>query len=208
MARYTGPVCKICRREGVKLFLKGQRCYTDKCAVVTREYPPGEHGQGRIRTSEYRIHLREKQKVRNTYGVSESQFKRYYEMARSQRGATGENLLALLERRLDNIVYRSGFSTSRAEARQLIDHGHFRVNGRKTDVPSLLVKAGDVVEVKDKSRSLDTIVHSLEVREQRGSAEWLEVDADTRKVTVKALPERKDLPMAVEERLIVEFYSK
>jgi small subunit ribosomal protein S4 len=192
----------------VKLFLKGQRCYTDKCAVVTREYPPGQHGQGRIRTSEYRIHLREKQKVRNTYGIPESQFKRYYEMARSQRGATGENLLVLLERRLDNIVYRSGFSTSRAEARQLIDHGHFRVNGRKTDIPSFLVKAGDVIEVKDKSKTLDVIVHALEIREQRGSAEWLDVDADGRKVTVKALPERKDLPMAVEERLIVEFYSK
>jgi len=192
----------------VKLFLKGQRCYTDKCAVVTREYPPGQHGQGRIRTSEYRIHLREKQKVRNTYGIPESQFKRYYEMARSQRGATGENLLVLLERRLDNIVYRSGFSTSRAEARQLIDHGHFRVNGRKTDIPSFLVKAGDVIEVKDKSKTMDVIVHALEIREQRGSAEWLDVDADGRKVTVKALPERKDLPMAVEERLIVEFYSK
>ncbi len=192
----------------MKLFLKGQRCYTDKCAVVTREYPPGQHGQGRIRTSEYRIHLREKQKVRNTYGIPESQFKRYYEMARSQRGATGENLLVLLERRLDNIVYRSGFSTSRAEARQLIDHGHFRVNGRKTDIPSFLVKAGDVIEVKDKSKTLDVIVHALEIREQRGSAEWLDVDADGRKVTVKALPERKDLPMAVEERLIVEFYSK
>ncbi len=208
MSRYTGPVCKVCRREGVKLFLKGQQCYTDKCAVVTREYPPGQHGQGRIRTSEYRIHLREKQKVRNTYGIPESQFKRYYEMARSQRGATGENLLVLLERRLDNIVYRSGFSTSRAEARQLIDHGHFRVNGRKTDIPSFLVKAGDVIEVKDKSKTLDVIVHALEIREQRGSAEWLDVDADGRKVTVKALPERKDLPMAVEERLIVEFYSK
>jgi len=208
LSRYTGPVCKVCRREGVKLFLKGQRCYTDKCAVVTREYPPGQHGQGRIRTSEYRIHLREKQKVRNTYGIPESQFKRYYEMARSQRGATGENLLVLLERRLDNIVYRSGFSTSRAEARQLIDHGHFRVNGRKTDIPSFLVKAGDVIEVKDKSKTMDVIVHALEIREQRGSAEWLDVDADGRKVTVKALPERKDLPMAVEERLIVEFYSK
>ncbi|NLW67291.1 MAG: 30S ribosomal protein S4 [Bacteriovoracaceae bacterium] len=208
MSRYTGPVCKVCRREGVKLFLKGQRCYTDKCAVVTREYPPGQHGQGRVRTSEYRIHLREKQKVRNTYGIPESQFKRYYEMARSQRGATGENLLVLLERRLDNIVYRSGFSTSRAEARQLIDHGHFRVNGRKTDIPSFLVKAGDVIEVKDKSKTMDVIVHALEIREQRGSAEWLDVDADGRKVTVKALPERKDLPMAVEERLIVEFYSK
>ncbi len=208
MARYTGPVCKVCRREGGKLFLKGQRCYTDKCAVVTRENPPGQHGQGRIRTSEYRIHLREKQKVRSTYGLSESQFKRYYEMARSQRGATGENLLVLLERRLDNIIYRSGFTTSRAEARQLIDHGHFRVNGRKTDIPSYLVKEGDVIEVKEKSKTLHAIVEALEIREQRGSVEWIEVDADARKATVKALPERTDLPMAVEERLIVEFYSK
>jgi small subunit ribosomal protein S4 len=208
LARYTGPVCKVCRREGGKLFLKGQRCYTDKCAVVTRENPPGQHGQGRIRTSEYRIHLREKQKVRSTYGLSESQFKRYYEMARSQRGATGENLLVLLERRLDNIIYRSGFTTSRAEARQLIDHGHFRVNGRKTDIPSYLVKEGDVIEVKEKSKTLHAIVEALEVREQRGSVEWIEVDADARKATVKALPERTDLPMAVEERLIVEFYSK
>ncbi|MCK9263834.1 MAG: 30S ribosomal protein S4 [Desulfomonilia bacterium] len=208
MARYTGPVCKVCRREGGKLFLKGQRCYTDKCAIVTRENPPGQHGQGRIRTSEYRIHLREKQKVRSTYGLSESQFKRYYEIARSQRGATGENLLVLLERRLDNIVYRSGFTTSRAEARQLIDHGHFRVNSRKTDIPSYLVKAGDVIEVKEKSKTLHAIVEALEIREQRGSAEWIEVDANARKATVKALPERKDLPMAVEERLIVEFYSK
>jgi small subunit ribosomal protein S4 len=175
---------------------------------VTRENPPGQHGQGRIRTSEYRIHLREKQKVRSTYGISESQFKRYYEMARSQRGATGENLLVLLERRLDNIVYRSGFSASRAEARQLIDHGHFRVNGRKTDIPSYLVKAGDAIEVKEKSKTLHAIVSALEIREQRGSAEWIEVDADARKATVMALPERKDLPMAVEERLIVEFYSK
>jgi len=208
LARYTGPVCKVCRREGGKLFLKGQRCYTDKCAVVTRENPPGQHGQGRIRTSEYRIHLREKQKVRSTYGLSESQFKRYYEMARSQRGATGENLLVLLERRLDNIIYRSGFTTSRAEARQLIDHGHFRVNGRKTDIPSYLVKEGDVIEVKEKSKTLHAIVEALEIREQRGSVEWIEVDADARKATVKALPERTDLPMAVEERLIVEFYSK
>jgi len=175
---------------------------------VTRENPPGQHGQGRIRTSEYRIHLREKQKVRSTYGLSESQFKRYYEMARSQRGATGENLLVLLERRLDNIIYRSGFTTSRAEARQLIDHGHFRVNGRKTDIPSYLVKEGDVIEVKEKSKTLHAIVEALEIREQRGSVEWIEVDADARKATVKALPERTDLPMAVEERLIVEFYSK
>lgn len=208
MARYTGPVCKICRREGVKLFLKGQRCYTDKCAVITREYPPGEHGQGRVRASEYRTHLREKQKVRRTYGVSESQFRKYYDMARTKRGATGENLLVLLEMRLDNIVYRSGFAASRAEARQLVDHGHISVNGRKTNVPSFLVKAGDEIKVKEKSKTLESINHSLELREQRGLVNWLEVNSDAKSAVVKALPERKDLPMAVEETLIVEFYSK
>jgi len=208
LARYTGPVCKICRREGVKLFLKGQRCYTDKCAVITREYPPGEHGQGRVRASEYRTHLREKQKVRRTYGLSESQFRKYYDIAKGKRGATGENLLILLEMRLDNIVYRSGFAASRAEARQLVDHGHIVVNGRKTDVPSYILKAGDEIKVKDKSKTLESINHSLELREQRGLVNWLEVNSDAKSVLVKALPERKDLPMAVEETLIVEFYSK
>ncbi len=208
MARYTGPVCKICRREGVKLFLKGQRCYTDKCAVITREYPPGQHGQGRVRASEYRTHLREKQKVRRTYGVSESQFRKYYDMAKTQRGATGENLLILLERRLDNIVYRSGFAASRAEARQLVDHGHIVVNGRKSDVPSFLVKAGDEIKVKDKSKTIESINQSLELREQRGLVNWIEVNKDAKSATVMTLPERKDMPMAVEETLIVEFYSK
>jgi len=208
LARYTGPVCKICRREGVKLFLKGQRCYTDKCAVITREYPPGQHGQGRVRASEYRTHLREKQKVRRTYGVSESQFRKYYDMAKTQRGATGENLLILLERRLDNIVYRSGFAASRAEARQLVDHGHIVVNGRKSDVPSFLVKAGDEIKVKDKSKTIESINQSLELREQRGLVNWIEVNKDAKSATVMTLPERKDMPMAVEETLIVEFYSK
>ncbi|HHO74960.1 MAG TPA: 30S ribosomal protein S4 [Deltaproteobacteria bacterium] len=208
MSRYTGPVCKICRREGMKLFLKGQRCYTDKCAMEQREYPPGQHGQGRIRTSEYRVHLREKQKVRNTYGVSESQFKKYYEMAKRKRGVTGENLLSLLERRLDNILYRSGFAASRAEARQLITHGHFMVNGRKTDIPSFLVSEGDEIEVKEKSKKLNIINEALENAQSRGGVEWLMVDAEAKKGVVKALPERKDIPMAIEETLIVEFYSK
>ena len=176
--------------------------------MVAREYPPGQHGQGRVRASEYRTHLREKQKVRRSYGVSESQFRKYYQMARSQRGATGENLLVLLERRLDNIVYRSGFANSRAEARQLVDHGHVLVNGRKTGVPSFLVKTGDEVKIKEKSKTLDSIVHSLELREQRGLVNWIEVDTDAKSAIVKALPERKDMPMAVEETLIVEFYSK
>jgi small subunit ribosomal protein S4 len=208
LSRYTGPVCKICRREGMKLFLKGQRCYTDKCAMEQREYRPGQHGQGRLRTSEYRIHLREKQKVRGTYGVSESQFKKYYEMAKRKRGVTGENLLCFLERRLDNIVYRSGFAASRAEARQLITHGHFMVNGRKTDIPSFLVKAGDEIEVKEKSKKIEAINEAMESSQQRGGVEWLEIDADAKKGVIKALPERKDMPMAIEETLIVEFYSK
>lgn len=208
MSRYTGPVCKICRREGTKLFLKGERCYTDKCAMENRAFPPGEHGQGRIRTSEYRIHLREKQKLRCSYGVSEGQFHRYYDKAKRSKGKTGEMLLSLLERRLDNIVYRSGFASSRSEARQLITHGHFRVNGRKTDIPSFLVKSGDEIDVKEKSKKISQINESIESREQRGIAEWLEVDPKAMKCTIKALPERKDLPMAVEETLIVEYYSK
>jgi len=173
-----------------------------------REYPPGQHGQGRVRTSEYRIHLREKQKVRSTYGVSESQFKKYYEMAKRKRGVTGENLLSLLERRLDNIIFRSGFAASRAEARQLITHGHFLVNGRKTDIPSFLVKEGDEIEVKERSKKLGVINEALENAQSRGGVEWLAVDADAKKGVVKALPERKDMPMAIEETLIVEFYSK
>ncbi len=208
MARYTGPVCKICRREGSKLFLKGERCYTDKCAIESRNYPPGQHGQRRIRQSDYRLHLREKQKVRTTYGVSESQFRRYYDQAKRRRGATGENLLQLLERRLDNIVYRMGFAASRAEARQLISHGHFMVNGRKTDIPSFIVDAGDQIEVKEKSRNLGVIGSALENMEQRGFVGWLEVDSQARKGVVKALPERSEMPMAVEETLIVEYYSK
>lgn len=208
MSRYTGAVCKICRREGQKLFLKGERCYTDKCAIDQRSYPPGQHGQGRVRVTEYRVHLREKQKVRCTYGVSESQFRRYYEMAKRTRGVTGEQLLQLLERRLDNIVYRIGFASSRNGARQLVTHGHIQVNGRKVDIPSYLVKAGDVVEVKEKSKKLEAVGSSLENREQRGFAEWLEVDKEARRGRVKALPERKDMPMSVQETLIVEYYSK
>ena len=208
MSRYAGAVCKICRREGMKLFLKGERCFTDKCAIEQREYPPGQHGQGRVRTTEYRIHLREKQKVRYTYGVSEAQFRKYYDMAKRRKGVTGEMLLQLLERRLDNIVYRLGFSQSRNGARQLISHGHITVNGHKVNIPSFLVDAGDEVEVKEKSKKLDVIGASLENREQRGFSEWLEVDKDAKKGKVKALPERKDMPMSVQETLIIEYYSR
>ncbi len=208
MSRYTGPRCKICRREGTKLFLKGERCFTDRCALDRRNYGPGEHGQRRARISEYRVQLREKQKVRFNYGVSETQFKRYYEIAKRKKGITGENLLLLLERRLDNIVYRMGFASSRPEARQLIGHGHIAVNGRKTDIPSFMVKEGDQIEVREKGKKFEFVKTALENAGQRGIPEWLEVDEDGMKGKVKTLPERDDLPMEVDETLIVEFYSK
>ena len=208
MSRYTGPRCKICRREGTKLFLKGERCFTDRCALDRRNYGPGEHGQRRARISEYRVQLREKQKVRFNYGVSETQFKRYYEIAKRKKGITGENLLLLLERRLDNIVYRMGFASSRSEARQLIGHGHIAVNGRKTDIPSFMVKEGDEIEVREKGKKFEFVKTALENAGQRGIPEWLEVDEDGMKGKVKTLPERDDLPMEVDETLIVEFYSK
>jgi len=208
LSRYVGAVCKICRREGMKLFLKGERCFTDKCAMEQRDYPPGQHGQGRIRTSEYRIQLREKQKVRYSYGVSEKQLRRYYQLAKRRKGVTGDYMLSLLERRLDNIVYRLGFAASRAQARQLITHGHIIVNGHKTDIPSVLVNVGDHVEIKEKSRKLDIINQALENREQRGTLDWLEVDREAMKGHVKALPERKDMSMSIQETLIVEYYSK
>jgi len=208
LSRYTGPRCKICRREGTKLFLKGERCFTDRCALDRRNYGPGEHGQRRARISEYRVQLREKQKVRFNYGVSETQFKRYYEIAKRKKGITGENLLLLLERRLDNIVYRMGFASSRPEARQLIGHGHIAVNGRKTDIPSFMVKEGDEIEVREKGKKFEFVKTALENAGQRGIPEWLEVDEDGMKGKVKTLPERDDLPMEVDETLIVEFYSK
>ena len=208
MARYTGPVCRHCRREGLKLFLKGERCYTDKCAIERRNYPPGEHGQARPKFSEYSVQLREKQKLRRIYGVLESQFRRYFQMADRARGVTGETLLQLLERRLDNIVYRLGFSTSRAEARQLVRHGHFRVNGRKVDVPSYLVRRGDVVTVRERSRKVTRIQESLELAQRRGVPDWLEVNAETFTGTVKGFPARADLTMPINEKLVVELYSK
>jgi small subunit ribosomal protein S4 len=208
VARYTGPVCRHCRREGLKLFLKGERCYTDKCAIERRNYPPGEHGQARPKFSEYSVQLREKQKLRRIYGVLESQFRRYFQMADRARGVTGETLLQLLERRLDNIVYRLGFSTSRAEARQLVRHGHFRVNGRKVDVPSYLVRRGDVVTVRERSRKVTRIQESLELAQRRGVPDWLEVNAETFTGTVKGFPARADLTMPINEKLVVELYSK
>ena len=208
MARYTGAVCRLCRREGLKLFLKGERCYTDKCSIERRNYPPGEHGQARPKFSEYAIQLREKQKLRRMYGLLEGQFRRYFDLADRGKGVTGDTLLQLLERRLDNITYRLGFATSRAEARQLVRHGHFAVNGRKVNVPSYLVRAGDLVTVRERSRQIARITESLALAQRRGVPEWLEVNADTYTGTVKALPTRADLTMPINEKLVVELYSK
>ena len=208
MARYSESVCRLCRREGMKLFLKGDRCFKDKCAIERRNYPPGEHGQARPKFSEYSVQLREKQKLRRIYGVLEGQFRRYFHMADRARGVTGETLLQLLERRLDNIVYRLGFATSRAEARQLVRHGHFRVNDRKVNVPSYLVKRGDHVTVRERSRKVARIQEALELAQRRGVPDWLEVNPETFTGTVKAFPARADLTMPINEKLVVELYSK
>jgi small subunit ribosomal protein S4 len=208
LARYRDSVCRLCRREGLKLFLKGERCYTDKCAIERRNYPPGEHGQARSKFSEYAVQLREKQKVKRMYGLLEAQFRRYFEMAERQKGITGENLLLLLERRLDNMIYRMGFATSRAEARQLVRHGHFTVNSRKVDVPSYLVRTGQVISVKERSRKVARIVEALEQAERRGVPEWLEVSKDNFTAHVKAMPARLELTTPINEKLIVELYSK
>ena len=209
MARYTTSVCRLCRREGMKLFLKGERCYTDKCAVERRNYPPGSHGQRRrVKLSEYSIQLREKQKLKRTYGVLERQFRRYFEMAERGRGVTGERLLVMLEQRLDNMVYRFGFTNSRAEARQLVRHGHFAVNSRNVNIPSYLLRAGDTVSVREKSRSLARIQDALELARRRGVPEWLEMDATAWSGKVRALPKRSELTMPIDEKLVVELYSK
>ncbi len=208
MARYTGPRCRLCRREGSKLFLKGDRCYSDKCAFERRSYAPGQHGQGRIKVSDYGIRLREKQRVRRIYGVKESQFRRYFEEADRQKGVTGTNLLRLLEKRLDNVVYRLGFADSRNQARQLVKHGHFLVNGRKVDIPSFQVRVGDVISLREKSRDIPPVVQALEAVARRGVPEWLELDAEGRKGTVKSEPERSHITLPIQEQLIVEFYSK
>lgn len=208
MARYIDSVCRQCRREGTKLFLKGERCYTDKCAIERRNYPPGQHGQGRTKFSEYAVQLREKQKVKRMYGLLEAQFRRYFEMAERLRGITGENLLLLLEQRLDNMVYRMGFATSRAEARQMVRHGHFLIDGKKVDIPSFRVKPGHVVTVRERSRKVTRIVEALEQAERRGIPDWIEVQKDAFTARVKALPTRADLTMPINEKLIVELYSK
>lgn len=208
MARYTDSVCRLCRREALKLYLKGERCYTDKCAIERRNYPPGQHGQGRHKFSEYSIQLREKQKVKRIYGVFEAQFRRYFALAERSRGVTGETLLTTLERRLDNIVFRLSFANSRAEARQLVRHGHFKVNGRKVTIPSFLVNAGDKITVRERSQKVARIVEALELSQRRGVPDWLEIDREGFTGTVKMLPQRADLTMPINERLIVELYSK
>jgi small subunit ribosomal protein S4 len=209
VARYNDSMCRLCRREGMKLFLKGERCYTDKCAFERRGYPPGQHGQRRIKFSDYGIQLREKQKVRRIYGVSERQFRNYFATADRQKGITGANLLILLERRLDNTIYRLGFATSRQEARQLVGGGHFAVNGRTVTIPSYLVKPNDVIEVKEKSKGMQRIKEAVEGMVRRGMPQWLALEKDLLKGTVKGWPDRAELTTPpIQEQLIVELYSK
>jgi len=208
MARYTEAVCKLCRREGQKLFLKGERCYTDKCAITRRAYAPGQHGQGRKKTSEYGMKLRAKQMTRRFYGVLENQFRHYYEMGTKMPGKAGDNLLILLESRLDNVVYRCGWASSRAEARQLVVHGHFTVNGKKVDIPSYLVKPGELVAIKDGSRQSDKFKAVIESNSSRPVPKWLDVDAANAQAKIAAMPAREDIDLEVDETLIVELYSK
>lgn len=208
MARYTDAVCRLCRREGMKLFLKGDRCYSEKCAVTRRPTPPGQHGKGRRKPSEYGVQLREKQKARRYYGVLESQFHKYFEMAEKKQGITGENLLKILESRLDNVVYRLGFAMSRPEARQLVTHGHFTVNGRKVDIPSYLVAEGDVVALSQKSKSSEKLKVVLETNSARPIPAWLDLDRENSVGKVLNLPTRDQIDLPLQETLIVELYSK
>ena len=209
MARYTGAVCRLCRREGQKLHLKGDRCYTGKCALDRRPaQAPGQHGKGRKKMSEYGLQLREKQKARRYYGVLESQFAKYFDMAVTRQGITGENLLQILESRLDNVVYRLGFAMSRAEARQLVSHRHFTVNGKSVNIPSYLLKAGDVVALKEKSRSSDKFKSVMEANGSRVPPKWLDLDRNAFQAKVVNLPAREDIDLPIEEHLIVELYSK
>ena len=208
MARYSGSVCRLCRRENLKLFLKGERCYTDKCAIERRNYPPGQHGQARPKFSAYSIQLREKQKVKRMYGLLENQFRRTFAMAERLKGITGEALLVLLERRLDNVTYRMGFASSRADARMLVRHGHILVNGKRITIPSYLVRPTDVVSVREQSRQMERIVSALEGAQRRGVPEWAEVDREGFSGRIKLLPTRSDITAPINEKLIVELYSK
>ena len=209
MARYIGPVCRLCRREAMKLFLKGERCYTEKCAIEKRNFPPGQHGKTRkAKLAGYGLQLREKQKVKRIYGVLERQFRNYFAKASQRKGITGANLLQMLERRMDNVVYRLGFASSRSMARQLVAHGHFLVNGKKVDIPASLVAVGAVVSLSQGSRNNEEIKMCLDTAKGRGVPAWLELDADGFRGTVKALPAREDVTMPIQEQLIVELYSK
>lgn len=208
MARYVGPLCRLCRREGEKLFFKGSRCFTDKCSVEKRKYAPGQHGQNKGKLSDYGLQLREKQKVKRIYGVLERQFRGYFKRAAQMKGVTGELLLQILERRLDNVVYRMGFAVNRREARELVRHGHFMVNGRPVDIPSYLLKPGDIVEVAEKSKGLQVIAESLSMAEHRGFPEWIEMDIQALKGKFVRIPTREEIQLPVQEQLIVEFYSK
>ena len=208
MARYRESVCRLCRREGLKLFLKGDRCYSEKCAFERREYAPGDHGQMRKKPSDYGVQLRAKQKLKRMYGLLEKQFHSYFEKADRQKGITGTNLLVLLERRLDNMVFRMGFASSRTEARQLVRHYHFSVNGRKVNIPSYLVKVGDEIEVREGSRKVSLIIEALESVARRGIPQWLALDKENFKGAVRMFPTREELTMPVQEQLVVELYSK
>ena len=209
MARYSGPVCRLCRREGMKLFLKGERCYTEKCAIEKRNFPPGQHGKTRkAKLAGYGVQLREKQKVKRIYGVLEDQFRRYFEAAERQRGITGETLLQLLERRLDNVAYRMGLATSRPQARQLVRHGHLQVNGRKVDIPSYSIRVGDVISVRATSQKDVAVQHALEEVKGRGVPEWLSFDGEKMSGRIVSLPTREQINLPVQEQLIVELYSK
>jgi len=209
MARYVGAVCRLCRREGMKLFLKGERCYTEKCAIEKRNFPPGQHGKTRkAKLAGYGVQLREKQKVKRIYGVLEDQFRRYFEAAERQRGITGETLLQLLERRLDNVAYRMGLATSRPQARQLVRHGHLQVNGRKVDVPSYSVRVGDVISVRETTQKGAAVQHAIEEVKGRGLPDWLSFDVEKMSGRIMSLPTREQINLPVQEQLIVELYSK
>jgi small subunit ribosomal protein S4 len=209
MARYIGPVCRLCRREGMKLFLKGERCYTEKCAYTRRPYPPGQHGQGRIKLSEYAVRLREKQKVRRVYGILERQFQAYYVKAARGKGRTGEEMLGLLESRLDNVVHRIGFATTRPEARQLVKHNHVLVNGKRVNIPSVILRAGDKIEIREESRKIAQITASMAQVEKRAALSWLDLDKNNFSGTFKGAPVRDELnEPAIREQLVVEYYSR
>ena len=208
MARYTDAVCKLCRREGKKLFLKGSRCYTDKCALARRDYAPGQHGQGRKKSSEYGLQLRAKQQARRYYGIQEGQFHKYFLMAERKQGVTGDNLLQICESRIDNVVYLLGWASSSIEARQLVNHGHYEVNGKRVDIPSYLLKAGDVVTIRQKSRDSEKIKSVIETNGARPVPQWLDLDREAFSAKVLNLPTRDQIEAPVEEHLIVEFYSK